>query len=212
MGTQTQIHSANEAIESTDSQPEDAASDLIQSQKRIAHATRNPLLPAAISGLLRSLLLRDIGMVVIGISVLVYGADLLVDSATFIARYFGVSELVIGLSLVALGTSLPELAASVVAILYKRGDIALGNLVGSNLFNMLAIVGITAGVRALPARSVEHALRGLPRHARGRNALPLLLVLRPPHVVNRWKGALMLTLYFAYTIGIFVIEQGNGVC
>ena len=202
--------SSNDAVETAAENGEDAETDLAQSQKRIARATRNPLLPAAISGLFRSLLLRDIGMVVIGIAVLVYGADLLVDSATFIARYFGVSELVIGLSLVALGTSLPELAASVVAILYRRGDIALGNLVGSNLFNMLAIVGITASVRALPAplsmRCVDFPAMLLVA------ALPLLLVLRAPHVVNRWKGALMLTLYFAYTIGIFVIEQGNGVC
>ena len=202
--------SSDEPGEVASDQAEGAEVDLTQSQERIARATRNPLLPAAISGLFRSLLLRDIGMVVIGISVLVFGADLLVDSATFIARHFGVSELVIGLSLVALGTSLPELAASVVAILYRRGDIALGNLVGSNLFNMLAIVGITAGVRPLPAplsmRCVDFPVMLLIA------LLPFLLVLRSPHVVSRWKGAIMLTLYFAYTIGIFVIEQGNGVC
>ena len=202
--------SSDDPGEVASDQAEGAEVDLTQSQERIARATRNPLLPAAISGLFRSLLLRDIGMVVIGISVLVFGADLLVDSATFIARHFGVSELVIGLSLVALGTSLPELAASVVAILYRRGDIALGNLVGSNLFNMLAIVGITAGVRPLPAplsmRCVDFPVMLLIA------LLPFLLVLRSPHVVSRWKGAIMLTLYFAYTIGIFVIEQGNGVC
>ena len=199
--------SSNEEGETAASRAE---AGLAHSQERIARATRNPLLPAAISGLFRSLLLRDIGMVVIGIAVLVYGADLLVDSATFIAKHFGVSELVIGLSLVALGTSLPELAASVVAILYRRGDIALGNLVGSNLFNMLAIVGITAGVRPLPAplsmRCVDFPAMLLVA------TLPLLLVLRSPHAVNRWKGATMLTLYFAYTIGIFIIEQGNGIC
>ena len=145
------------------------ADSLAQSQERIPHAARNPLLPAAISGLFRSLLLRDIGMVVLGISVLVLGAEWLVDSATFIASYFGVSELVIGLSLVALGTSLPELAASVMAILYRRADIALGNLIGSNLFNMMAVVGITAGVRPLPA-PFEHALRRLPCHVAGGNS------------------------------------------
>ncbi len=202
--------SSNDEDETAASQAEDAQADLKQSQERIARATRNPLLPAAISGLFRSLLLRDIGMVVIGIAVLVYGADLLVDSATFIARYFGVSELVIGLSLVALGTSLPELAASVVAILYRRGDIALGNLVGSNLFNMLAIVGITAAVRPLPAPLSMHCV-DFPAMLLVAT-LPFLLVLRSPHQVNRWKGAIMLSLYLTYTVGIFIIEQGNGIC
>ncbi len=187
-----------------------SADTLAQSQERIARAARNPLLPAAISGLFRSLLLRDIGMVVLGISVLVLGADWLVDSATFIATYFGVSELVIGLSLVALGTSLPELAASVVAILYKRGDIALGNLVGSNLFNMMAVVGITASVRPLPAplsmRCVDFPVMLVVA------VLPFLLVLPSPHIANRWKGALMLTIYVGYIIGIYLISEGNGVC
>lgn len=187
-----------------------SADTLAQSQERIARAARNPLLPAAISGLFRSLLLRDIGMVVLGISVLVLGADWLVDSATFIATYFGVSELVIGLSLVALGTSLPELAASVVAILYKRGDIALGNLVGSNLFNMMAVVGITASVRPLPAplsmRCVDFPVMLVVA------VLPFLLVLPSPHIANRWKGALMLAIYVGYIIGIYVISEGNGVC
>ncbi len=202
--------SSNDEAVTAAGQAEDAEADLQQSQERIARATRNPLLPAAISGLFRSLLLRDIGMVVIGIAVLVYGADLPVDSATFIARHFGVSELVIGLSLVALGTSLPELAASVVAILYRRGDIALGNLIGSNLFNMLAIVGITAAVRPLPAPLSMHCV-DFPAMLLVAT-LPFLLVLRSPHQVNRWKGAIMLSLYLTYTIGIFVIEQGNGLC
>ncbi len=187
-----------------------SADTLAQSQERIARAARTPLLPAALSGLFRSLLLRDIGMVVLGISVLVLGADWLVNSATFIATYFGVSELVIGLSLVALGTSLPELAASVVAILYKRGDIALGNLVGSNLFNMMAVVGITASVRPLPAplsmRCVDFPVMLVVA------VLPFLLVLPSPHIANRWKGALMLAIYVGYIIGIYLISEGNGVC
>ncbi len=190
---------------SEDGNPDES---LATARARLAEAERRPLLPGAISGLFQSLLLRDIGMVTLGIAVLVLGANWLVQSATFMARYFGVSELIIGLSLVALGTSLPELAASVVAIVYKRGDIALGNLVGSNLFNMLAIIGITAGVRPLPA----------PLSMRGRDfpamlliaILPLLLVLPVPHVMNRWKGALMLVLYLGYTIGIYLISGPNG--
>ncbi len=181
---------------------------LATARARIAEAESRPLLPGAISGLFQSLLLRDIAMVTLGITVLVLGANWLVESAIFFARHFGVSELIIGLSLVALGTSLPELAASVVAIVYRRGDIALGNLVGSNLFNMLAIIGITAGVRPLPA----------PLSMRGRDfpamlliaILPLLLVLPVPHVMNRWKGAVMLVLYLGYTIGIYLLSGPNG--
>ena len=199
-----------EAFDDQEDVEASSAETLAQSQERIARAARNPLLPAAISGLFRSLLLRDIGMVVLGISVLVLGADWLVDSATFIATYFGVSELVIGLSLVALGTSLPELAASVVAILYKRSDIALGNLVGSNLFNMMAVVGITAGIRPLPAplsmRCVDFPVMMLVA------ILPFLLVLPSPHIAKRWKGALMLAIYIGYIIGIYLISEGNGVC
>ncbi|MCB0112962.1 MAG: calcium/sodium antiporter, partial [Caldilineaceae bacterium] len=96
-------------------------------------------------------LLRDIGFILIGITGLLMGANWLVQSATFLARYFGISELVIGLTLVAVGTSLPELATSVVAIIRKEGDIALGNLIGSNIFNVLAIIGISSMVRSLPA-------------------------------------------------------------
>ena len=199
-----------EAFDDQEDVEASSAETLAQSQARIARAARNPLLPAAISGLFRSLLLRDIGMVVLGISVLVLGADWLVDSATFIATYFGVSELVIGLSLVALGTSLPELAASVVAILYKRSDIALGNLVGSNLFNMMAVVGITAGIRPLPAplsmRCVDFPVMMLIA------ILPFLLVLPSPHIAKRWKGALMLAIYIGYIIGIYLISEGNSVC
>lgn len=78
------------------------------------------------------------------------GADLLVSGATDLARHFGISETVIGLTLVAVGTSLPELAASVASALRGRADMALGNVVGSNLFNILAILGITALFRPLP--------------------------------------------------------------
>ena len=75
---------------------------------------------------------------------------MLVNGATDIARAFGISETVIGLTLVAIGTSLPELAASVASALKGRADMALGNVVGSNIFNILAILGITAVISPLP--------------------------------------------------------------
>jgi cation:H+ antiporter len=93
----------------------------------------------------------QIGMfLVLGLIGLPLGADLLVDNASIIAKSFGVSDAVIGLTLVALGTSLPELATTVMAALRKQADVALGNVIGSNMFNLLAIIGITSLVGQIP--------------------------------------------------------------
>ncbi|KRS17665.1 calcium/sodium antiporter [Roseovarius indicus] len=87
---------------------------------------------------------------VLGLVGLPLGADLLVDNASIIARRYGVSDSVIGLTLVALGTSLPELATTVMAALRRQADVALGNVIGSNLFNLLAIIGITTMIGEIP--------------------------------------------------------------
>ena len=92
----------------------------------------------------------SIGFVVGGIIGLVVGADLLVDGAVNIARALGVSEATIGLTLIAIGTSLPELATSVAAALRRHCDVAIGNVIGSNMFNLLGIVGITALLVPIP--------------------------------------------------------------
>ena len=86
----------------------------------------------------------------LGIIGLPLGADLLVDNATIIAKTYGVSDTVIGLTLVAIGTSLPELATTLMAALRRQADVALGNVIGSNMFNLLAIIGITSLVGAIP--------------------------------------------------------------
>ncbi|MRU15848.1 calcium/sodium antiporter [Roseovarius sp. A21] len=90
---------------------------------------------------------------VLGLIGLPLGADLLVDNASIIAQRYGVSDAVIGLTLVALGTSLPELATTVMAALRKQADVALGNVIGSNMFNLLAIIGITALVGPIPVEA-----------------------------------------------------------
>ncbi|WP_372886306.1 calcium/sodium antiporter [Shimia sp.] len=87
---------------------------------------------------------------VLGLIGLPLGADLLIDSAETLARQFGVSESVIGLTLVALGTSLPELATTTMAALRRQADVAMGNVIGSNMFNLLAIIGIASLVGPLP--------------------------------------------------------------
>lgn len=86
----------------------------------------------------------------LGLIGLPLGADLLIDSAEILARRFGVSESVIGLTLVALGTSLPELATTTMAALRRQADVAIGNVIGSNMFNLLAIIGIASLVGPLP--------------------------------------------------------------
>lgn len=90
-------------------------------------------------------------MTIGGLIVMVLGAHLLVESATEIARAFGVSEAVIGLTIVAVGTSLPELATSIIAALRKQTEIAVGNIVGSNIFNIFGILGTTAIISPIPA-------------------------------------------------------------
>ncbi|WP_428697763.1 calcium/sodium antiporter [Stappia sp.] len=85
-----------------------------------------------------------------GLAALVFGADCLIDGATRIARTFGLSEAVIGLTVVAVGTSLPELATSVTAAFRRQPEIAIGNVVGSNIFNILAILGVTATLAPVP--------------------------------------------------------------
>ena len=89
-------------------------------------------------------------------SVLLYtGSELFVESSIFFANYFGVSERVIGLTMVAMGTSLPELATTLVAIYKKELDISIGNIIGSNIFNILAVIGITSIIRTLSIKSSE---------------------------------------------------------
>ena len=87
---------------------------------------------------------------VLGLIGLPLGADLLIDSSIELARDFGVSETVIGLTLIAIGTSLPELATTVMAAYRRQADVALGNVIGSNLFNLLAIIGIATLVGPIP--------------------------------------------------------------
>ncbi|MEL7091396.1 MAG: calcium/sodium antiporter [Pseudomonadota bacterium] len=93
---------------------------------------------------------RIVIFLVLGLVGLPLGADLLVDNASIIARTYGVSDVVIGLTLVAVGTSLPELATTVVAALRQQADVALGNVIGSNMFNLLAIIGVASLVGPIP--------------------------------------------------------------
>ncbi|MFN3846814.1 MAG: calcium/sodium antiporter [Paracoccaceae bacterium] len=130
-----------------------------------------------------------------GLIVLVIGARLLVDSATVIARTFGVSEAVIGLTVVAIGTSLPELATSVIAALRKQTEIAVGNVIGSNIFNIFSILGITALITPIPA-DPRFASVDMPWVAGTAILLALFAVLL--RGIPRIAGAALLAIYGGY--------------
>ncbi|MBN1478063.1 calcium/sodium antiporter [Candidatus Sumerlaeota bacterium] len=142
-----------------------------------------------------------LGLAVLGLGLLITGAPLFLNGAIAVARAVGISELVIGLTLVAVGTSLPELATSVVAALKGQSDIALGNIVGSNVFNVLLILGATVTVfpievpslalwRDIPAMLILSAL--------------LLPVCRTGFTVSRLEGVLLLCLYGLYLAWLFL--------
>lgn len=145
-----------------------------------------------------SSLAANLMFILIGLVMLVVGSDFLVDSAVAFARSLGVSELIIGLTIVAVGTSLPEVAASIVAALRGERDIAVGNVIGSNLFNVLSVVGICSTV----------APNGLPvSDAALRFDMPVMIavsvacfpVFLNGFVVRRWEGGVFVAYYFAYT-------------
>ncbi len=142
----------------------------------------------------------SVALVVAGIGLLVLGADLLVEGAVGVALSLGVSERVIGLTLVAFGTSLPELALSLVAALRHQADMVLGNLIGSNIFNVLFILGATATVH--PVASSWSEMRGDLLVMLGISVLaPVLLVSGAR--LSRWEGALLLATYGFYVALLF---------
>lgn len=136
----------------------------------------------------------DLLYVLGGLALLVLGARLFVAAAVELARLWGVSEAVIGLTIVAAGTSLPELATSILAAARKQDDIAIGNIVGSNVFNLLAILGAAGLVRPLEASGIGAMDLGM----MVLTALVLLPMMRTRMMLGRWEGALLLALYGGY--------------
>jgi cation:H+ antiporter len=130
-----------------------------------------------------------------GLIVLVIGARLLVDSAVIIATSYGISEAVIGLTIVAVGTSLPELATSVIAAYRKQTEIAVGNIVGSNIFNIFGILGITALISPIPA-DPRFAAIDMPWAAAAAVGLTVLAVVLQG--LPRIAGAILLAAYAVY--------------
>lgn len=144
-----------------------------------------------------------LAMVVLGSLGLMFGAQWFLDGAIEIADYFNVSEHVIAVTLVAFGTSVPELATSAIAAFKKQSDISVGNLIGSNSFNILGIIGITTLVKEIPVSL--NVLEGDMLWMMGVAALilPFMLVSKK---INRLQGAILLAVYVAYIY--FVLVSG----
>jgi len=141
----------------------------------------------------------DLLYILAGVALLVGGSKLLVDGAITVARRFGVSDLVIGLTIVAGGTSLPELATSVVAALRKQPDIAVGNVVGSNIFNVLFILGVTALISPVGV-SHDVMVRDVPvMLAVAALSLPLMATGKK---ITRIEGGLLFAAYGGYLAGL----------
>lgn len=137
-----------------------------------------------------------------GLALLVWGADLLVGGAITLARVAGLSETVIGLTIVAIGTSLPELVATLAAALKGRSDVAFGNIVGSNLYNILGILGATALIHPIPIPSDISLADWLVLIG---SAVMLALFALTGRRLSRFEGAAMLigyALYVAYLLGV----------
>lgn len=175
----TSQDSSSEASSSETSAPEASSSETSASEASQASGTS---------------MLKAVVMLVVGLLCLIAGSNMFVDNASFVASSLGVSDAVIGLTIVAGGTSLPELATSMVSAKKGNSDIAIGNVIGSNVFNILMIIGITGLVK--------------PMHIAGITTLDLIMMLasmllmwffcRTTYKVKRWEGAVLTIVYLAY--------------
>lgn len=137
-------------------------------------------------------------LIVAGLAALILGAKLLVGGAVVVAQALGMSQVVIGLTVVAIGTSMPELATSVVAALKDEADVAFGNVLGSNILNILAILGVVALIQPIGLEG----LRPLDLAVLAGSAILLLPMMWRGAIVNRWEGALLLLGYAAYVASL----------
>ncbi len=149
----------------------------------------------------RKNLIKDILLIIIGGTGLYFGSDWFVNSARDIAIYMGVSERIVGVTVVAIGTSLPELVTSVVAAFKKETDLAIGNLLGSNIFNILSILGITSLIAEIEVSDIMINSDMI-------WMLAITLVLLPMMVLNkkidRYEGLILVGTYVFYTINVIM--------
>jgi cation:H+ antiporter len=166
-------------------------------QIAIARRSKTPVLEAEFDEVVPPVgksIPRDIFWILLGIVFLGVGGHLLVLGGSGLAQYFGISETIIGLTIVAAGTSAPELAATLVAALRREADIAVGNIVGSNIFNILSVAGLTSLIHPMDSSTISRLDIG---------AMLFLSFLMLPlawsgFLIKRWEGLLLLAAYAIY--------------
>ncbi len=148
-------------------------------------------------------ILRNVIYIILGIIGLKIGGDLSVNNSVIIAQHFGISEQIISLTILAIGTSLPELVTSVTAAIKGNSDIAIGNIIGSNIFNMLLIIGVSSLIKPITyntAYNMEMIIL-----IAGTLLLSLFPIIPPKNKMNRWNGAIYLVMYAIYMGVLFVV-------
>jgi cation:H+ antiporter len=150
----------------------------------------------------------NLGFLIAGLVLLVVGSNFLVEGAVSLARALGLSELVIGLTVIAIGTSLPELATSIIAAFKGERDIAVGNIVGSNIFNLLCVLGLASLVSPNPISVAANAL-AFDFPVMIAVAVACLPIFFAGYRINRWEGLLFLAYYLAYTVYLVLSSTGR---
>lgn len=167
---------------------------------KVSTSNESPVSPARADGTLP----RALGYVLLGATGLYFGGQWVVDGAVGLAHQWGINDALIGLTIVAIGTSSPELVASAVAAYRNKTDIAVGNVVGSNIFNLLWVLGFTSAIVDLPFRVVSNTDLLV---VIGSSAMIILaLVSGRKYTVNRIHGFLFVAVYIAYLI--YVVQRG----
>lgn len=148
--------------------------------------------------------LISITLTIGGLIALFFGGQILVNQAIILAKLAGLSEMLIGLTIVAIGTSLPELATSIIAAKKGHSDIAIGNIVGSNIFNIFWILGITSVITPVPVS--DNAMIDVAICLAVTLILFLAMFVGKKHKLEKWQGAIFILLYITYTI--YLIQRG----
>lgn len=148
-------------------------------------------------------MIKNIALVIIGIIALKYGGDFVVDNSVEIAKIFNIGDAIISLTILAIGTSLPELVTSLTAAIKGNSDIAIGNIIGSNIFNMLMIIGVSASIKPIifnPSYNVQMIILLV-----AIIFLALFPFIKPKNEMSRDNGIVYVVMYFAYMALLFLI-------
>lgn len=178
-----------------------------QETKAIANEYEQAL-PKKMSGFKPLIICTQLGFIITGLAFCILGAGWLLDSAVILARALGLSELVIAITIVAASTSLPEVATSVIATIRGERDIAIGNVVGSNIFNILGIIGL-AGLIAPNGIAIAPSVLRFDLPVAIAACVACLPIFFTGHKISRWEGVLFLGYYAAYTTYLIMSAKSH---